>query len=276
MKTIITALMAIVVSLVSIGCSVDPINPVSTTPVVGEATALVTVNLTPLGSLGKRSAYSPIPTKLVVGVNPSIRPNAGVDSFTISGTGPQSISIPGFERGKSYTIRAYAKNDSYPYELNIGEASVLVPDSSEFRVNMTLSASSANIKANIAIAGTPVASIANRVAVIWRSSDLGAGPEYRDSSDTAFTVGMVDTFKVRDVMPIYYGASDGLTTYTIDVYIYCNDGGYYKGSGSVNIAPSANQSITIPLVKYGGTSSLAKMTITLDPLGDLNVSVQFP
>jgi hypothetical protein len=275
-RNIIVVLIAALVSLVSIGCSTDSINPISTTPVVGEATALVTVNLAPLGSLGKRSAYSPTPTKIVVGVNPSIKAVPGVDSFTISGTGPQLISLPGFERGKSYTLWVSARNDDYPYELNIGSASVLVPDSPEFQVAMTLGAVASNIKANVAIAGTPVATIANGVSVVWKSLDLGTAAEYKDSSDTSFAPGTIDTFRVQSVMPLHSSPSDGLTTYTIEVAIYCSDGGYYKGSGNIDIAASLSQSVTIPLVKYGGSSSLAKMTITLDPLGNLNVSVQFP
>jgi hypothetical protein len=75
---------------------------------------------------------------------------------------------------------------------------------------------------------------------------------------------------------LHNNPSDGLTTYTIEVLIYCTDGGYYKGSGNIDLAASTDASLSIPLVKYGGTSSLAKMTITLDPFGNLNVTVQFP
>jgi hypothetical protein len=271
MKTkIIVVLMAALVSLVSVGCSTDSFNPASSTPISGEATAKVTVTMNEIGSLGKVAAntapvmvvfYASMPSR------PVGSPDPVPDTILVSGSNVTAY-IPGFQRGQTYNLSATAYNSDGVW-LNEGTLlNVLVGDVDTFSVDMTLKAGQENIKVRVPIKGTPVEAKACSMAVKWSSEHLSTPPVVKV---VRFSPGTMDTVLVDELMAL----AGNYTNYVVEVTIYLNDGSYYKGSGAITLYPSTNASLTIPLTKYGGASSLAKMVITISALGRLDVSVSF-
>jgi hypothetical protein len=266
MKAIIFSLVsAILLSVV--GCSnVAPVS-VSTDEL---STAVITVDMS---SVLAKKAYSSTQKKLVVATTPA-RPSGQLDTFDIAG-GSKSFSLSGFTRDANYLIEFFTIGDSFPSMITYADTSIRIPDSSSFSLAIKLVTMVKDIKGDVVISGTPAASIANRICVIWKSTNLGGGAPYIDSLDTAFTPGTLSSFHVSSVLPIRPQNINGLTTYEVTVYVYCTDGGFYKGVSNIDLSMSSDQPLNVSLTKYGGISSLAKITVTLVPITKLVFSTSF-
>lgn len=265
MKAVLFILLAALMALVSIGCSNSP---VSVSPVSGEAVAKVTINLEKIGVLGKVAASNKTPTMVLLwGRVPDT-----YDTVFVSGSNSVVSYINGFYRGQSYTLFANTLN-SDGVELHFGgPVDFTVANVDTFTVNMSLDASQQQMVVNVPIKGTVVEARACSVMTIVQSTtdNVCSRP---DTSVVKFTEGSIDTAKFDKLIPISNASAQ--TAYKVWVVIFLNDDSYYQGIGTVNLESSVNASMTIQLTKYGGASSLSKMTITIGVIGTLSVDVEF-
>jgi hypothetical protein len=270
MKTLISLLSAAMLLLV-VGCSQDLVGPVAVSP--SNAVAKISFNMERIASLGKVTANA-TPTKILLWVNLSPRPAGNpdpvADTILVSGLGTVTKYLSGFQKASEYVFEARVFNSdnvqlngSAPVKVSVGSADT-------FAVDFSLLAQKQKAKIKVPISGTPVASSACSVSVKMIGYMPSSSPQ-TISRMFYFAPGSLDTALVDELIPVV-----GNTSYTVEITIYLKDGlGFYKGSSSVEITPSVNASLVIPLTKYGSSGSLAKMVIYVNALGQLDVSVNF-
>lgn len=279
MKRIIVVLLAALVSLLSVGCSQSLVGPTAVES-SGEAVANAAIVLAPIGALQKMAAGSgiDIPTRVLIqktegaGGDFTVLP---IDTIQI-GAGLDTVfaSLKGLKKGQLYTASVWTENNLTNRQLNnSGYIQFTVPNADTFPLVINMKAAGEKISMTAPIKGSPVAATAKSFCLTWTTDYWGQS--WSDLARVDFTPGSLDTVKLEAIMPIPVPLNSGYIGYLVSARIECSDGSHWQGSGSVNISPSANATLTIQLTEYNGTGSLAKMTIVLKQIGNLWVVVSF-